>query len=73
MTVLIAGPYGLYLAYLWLYLQSGILRPPIADTGLRQVLIVGTQRYCTGVCRESVPHAPACCDARDLLAGGYAT
>ena len=51
LTALIAGPYVLYLAYLWVHLQSGMLRPPVADTGLRQLLIVGTQRYCMFACR----------------------
>ena len=41
--MLIGGPYALYLLYLWLHLQSGLLRPAVGDAGPRQVLIVGSQ------------------------------
>lgn len=43
LTALIGGPYALYLVYLYLHLQSGLLRPVVADAGIRQVLIVGSQ------------------------------
>ena len=42
-TLFIGGPYAVYLAYMWLHLQSGLIRPPVATNGARQLLIVGTQ------------------------------
>lgn len=41
--VIICGPYCCYILYLWFFLQFGVLRSAVADSGLRQVLIVGTQ------------------------------
>ena len=40
---IVCGPYLAYVGYLWFCLQSGVLRAAVADSGLRQVLIVGTQ------------------------------
>ena len=42
-TLVVAGPYAVYVAHRWLHLQSGLLRAPVPDSGQRQVLIVGTQ------------------------------
>ena len=42
-TLIIGGPYAIYLAYMWLHLQSGLIRPPVATNGARQLLVVGTQ------------------------------
>ena len=42
-TLVIGGPYAIYLAYMWLHLQSGLIRPPVATNQARQLLIVGTQ------------------------------
>jgi hypothetical protein len=42
-TLVVAGPYALYVSYLWIRLQSGLLRAPVRVTTPRAVLIVGTQ------------------------------
>jgi hypothetical protein len=42
-TVVAAAPYASWLGYLWLHLQSGLLRAPVADNGTRQLLVVGMQ------------------------------
>ena len=42
-TVVIAGPYAAWLLYMWLRLQSGLLRGAVSATTPRAVLIVGTQ------------------------------
>ena len=42
-TLVIGGPYAAYLGYMWLHLQSGFLRSPVATDSARQLLIVGTQ------------------------------
>ena len=42
-TLVVAGPYALYVSYLWIRLQSGLLRAPVRVATPRAVLIVGTQ------------------------------
>ena len=42
-TACVAVPYGAYLGYHFVHLQSGLLRPAVAADGARQMLIVGTQ------------------------------
>ena len=42
-TVVVAGPYAAWVLYLWLRLQSGLLREVVTPTTPRAVLIVGTQ------------------------------
>ncbi|KAG8464785.1 hypothetical protein KFE25_010153 [Diacronema lutheri] len=43
LTLLIAVPYAVYSAYLWVHLESGWLRPPVGHGESRQLLIVGSQ------------------------------
>ena len=42
-TPIVATPYVLYLLYMFVHLQSGLLRAPVAAHEMRQVLIVGSQ------------------------------
>jgi len=42
-TFVIAIPYAAWVSYLYLHLQSGLLRAPLAVSSPRQMLIVGTQ------------------------------
>lgn len=43
LTCFICLPYAAYVSYLWVHLESGWLRPPVAHGEPRQVLIVGSQ------------------------------
>ena len=43
LTILIGGPYLIWITYLYIHLQSGLLRAPVSVNGTRQVLIIGTQ------------------------------
>jgi len=43
LTLLIAMPYALYIGYLCLMLQSGLVRLYVPTHGARQLLVVGTQ------------------------------
>ena len=42
-TFVIGFPYVLYNAYLYLHLQTSLIRPPVSVSSLRQLLVVGTQ------------------------------
>ena len=42
-TAIVGLPYGLWVGYLWLHLQSTYGRPAVAVNASRQLLIVGTQ------------------------------
>ena len=45
-TVVVASPYVVYMTYLFLHLQSGLLGTVVSPNAMRQVLIVGPQsRY----------------------------
>ena len=42
-TCFVAAPYGAWLSYYWLHLQSGLLRAPVGPTQPRQLLVVAIQ------------------------------
>lgn len=42
-TIVIAAPYAAWVSYLYIHLQSGLLRAPLPVSSPRQLLIVGTQ------------------------------
>ena len=42
-TTLVGGPYALWLGYLFVHLQTNLLRPPVLPNGTRQLLVVATQ------------------------------